>query len=198
MRRRSGRIADGEALGDLLSGEADRSGGRLVDAHDEAREGRLAAARLADDADGLARRHVEIDALDRAHDFLARRRSLRAAAGNASPGRAPTAAAPRSRLAWPRLARRPTRALAGSAVAGGGSGSPDCVTQQRALRPGASSMQRRMLVALLRCGTGSAPRNGSPTGSRADRAARPRWWSGGASPGRCRSIRGTALISAQV
>src|SRR6187402_230068 len=60
----------GGSAGDLLSGEADRSGGRLVDAHDESREGRLAAAGFADDADGFAGRHVEVDALDRAHDFL--------------------------------------------------------------------------------------------------------------------------------
>ena len=38
-----------------------------MDAGDEAREGRLAAAGFADEADGLARHHVEIDAVDRVH-----------------------------------------------------------------------------------------------------------------------------------
>ena len=45
-------------------------------------------------------------------------------------------------------ARRRARARRSARVAGGGSGSPDCVTQQRALRPGANSSERRMLVAL--------------------------------------------------
>ena len=62
-----------------------RARGRLVDARYHARKRRFAATRLADEADGLALRDVEIDAVDRVHDLALARRSRRAAAGNASP-----------------------------------------------------------------------------------------------------------------
>ena len=51
------------------SGEHDGAGRRFVNAHHQAREGRLAAARLADHADGLALGNVEVDAVDGAHDL---------------------------------------------------------------------------------------------------------------------------------
>ena len=42
-------------------------GGRFEQPGDQPAHGRLAAARLADDAEGLARAHVEVDAVDRLH-----------------------------------------------------------------------------------------------------------------------------------
>ena len=182
MRRRSGRIADGRCARDLLSGEADRSRGRLVNAHDEAREGRLAAARLADDADGLAGRDVEIDALDRAHDFLGAEEAV------ARQREVLDQAAHRQQrlggLGWldvdgrdDTFARSPS-ARSRAAAAARRIASPSSAPCVRAPAQGAPDARRTW-----RCGTDSAPRTGSRTGSRADRAARPRWWSAGACRG---------------
>src|SRR5690242_21312871 len=56
---------------DVVAVEADRSGCRLVQANEQAAEGRLAAAGLADDAEGLAAPHVERHVVDRVHDLAA-------------------------------------------------------------------------------------------------------------------------------
>ena len=165
MRRRSGRISDGGRFGDLLAVEADRARGRLVDARDQrARSVDLPQPDSPTSADGLAGRHVEIDAVDRVHDLLRaeeavlRQREMldqaahcqqRLGAVSAGVGSAGVTTA---------------RALAGSAVAGGGSGSPACVTQQRALRPGASSSSVGMLVAPLDAERAARARSGSPSG----------------------------------
>ena len=82
MRRLRGRISAAVRLRDLGAGELDRSRRRLVDARHESRERGLAAAGLADHADGFARHDVEIDAIDRLHDLrlaeqiLARQRKV--------------------------------------------------------------------------------------------------------------------------
>ena len=52
--RRSGRSWRCESLRDVAAVEADRPGGRVEQAHDQPRRRRLAAARLADDAERLA------------------------------------------------------------------------------------------------------------------------------------------------
>ena len=87
--------------------------------------------------------------------------------------------------------------VTGRAPAGGGSGAPDCVTQQRALRPGAISISAG-------CSSHLAMRNGQrgakrhPDGIASGSGGAPSMVVSRRVPGRCRSIRGTALISAQV
>src|SRR4029077_8857552 len=53
---------------DVLSVKGDAAGGGLSQAHDDARERRLAAAGLADQAYGFAGKHLEVDAVHRAQD----------------------------------------------------------------------------------------------------------------------------------
>ena len=54
---------------DVVAAEAQRSARRLEQPHEHAAERRLAAARLADDAERLAATHFERDAVDRVHDL---------------------------------------------------------------------------------------------------------------------------------
>ena len=65
--RRTGRIGAAVERGDVAAVEDDRARGRLDQPDDRPAERRLAAARLADDAEGLALRDGQIDAVDGAH-----------------------------------------------------------------------------------------------------------------------------------
>src|SRR6185437_3298495 len=60
-------------VGDVGAEDADRPVGRLDEAHDAVADGRLAAARLADQADELARADRQRHAVDRLHDPAAAR-----------------------------------------------------------------------------------------------------------------------------
>ena len=131
MRRRSGRIVDWRGVGDVLCRRrriVPAVG--LVDARDQPRERRLAAAGLADQADGLAAADREVDAIDGVHA----RAGLRE---EASPSAAESASRRPRDLA---ASAPPAAARRGAATAGRGRASrrrqrpPSCVTQQRALR----------------------------------------------------------------
>ena len=54
-------------LRDVPALEVDRAARRVLEAGDDPAHGRLAAARLADDAEGLALAHLEVDAVDGLH-----------------------------------------------------------------------------------------------------------------------------------
>ena len=138
----------------------DRARGRLVDARDQPRQRRLAAAGLADQADGLARGDVEIDAVDRVHDALLAEEPSRGSgkcltrprtSSSGSPLHAVAAVADARRATRPRASRRRQR-LAGLRHPA----ARRCVPARR--------QQRRVLVASARCGTDSARAKRQPVG----------------------------------
>ena len=65
--RRNGRSSFRDSCVMSAPSNIDRPARRLVEAHEQAAEGRLAAARLADHAERLAPAHLERDAVDRVH-----------------------------------------------------------------------------------------------------------------------------------
>ena len=65
MSRRSGRILPCRQVRDVVALEHDLAAGRLEQPGDQPTGGGLAAPRLADQAEGLARAHGEVDAVDR-------------------------------------------------------------------------------------------------------------------------------------
>ena len=142
-----------------------------MQAHEAAPERRLAAARLADEAERLARAHLERDAVDGLHaadlapqdagaldrEVLGRRRAPRAAPPSLMP-RAPGGSSPRAARASPRPA--------GSSGRGG-----RAPRAPRAPAAPPSTARRR---------AGSAARSCSPAAARAATAAGPGSSSGGA------------------
>src|SRR5678816_3945501 len=57
----------GRRVREVLAGEADLAGGRLLETQDEPANGGLSAAGFADQSQGLAGENVEADVLDGAH-----------------------------------------------------------------------------------------------------------------------------------
>ena len=191
MRRRSGRIC-GRATRRRCPGR--RSGsmpavGSWMRAI-EAREGRLAAARLADEPDGLA--------APRRRDRRRRPRA-RPAAWPKKPSFGSGKCFTRPRTVEQRLPRPSSPAWLPAARARRGA-SPargrrrrqrlarSCVTQQRALRPGATRQQLGMLVALLDAERTARARNGSPSARSSGSGGVPSMVVSRLSPGRCRSM----------
>ena len=144
MRRRSGRISAARRLRDVLPVEDDRAGGRLVDAHHHARKRRFAAARLADQADGLAAARRRGRRRRRRARSCACRRSRRCGSGKCF-------TRPRTRRA-----SRCRRAL-GATVGASGSA---CVDAHP--RP-AGSLRPRRRAAQASGGAGGARRLASPS-----------------------------------
>ncbi len=150
MRRRSGRIADCEASAISWPSKADRARGRLVDAHDEAREASTCRSRTRRPGRRSRLRDVEIDAVDRVHDLLLAEEALCGSGKCFTRPRTCSSGSPRSASAGAVIhAGAVAWAGTGARVAGGGNGSPDCVTQQRALRSGRKLQQVGMLAALV-------------------------------------------------
>src|SRR5262245_25823557 len=118
-------------------GEDHRTAGRLIDAHNQPRKRRLTATGFAEQAHHLTACDIEIDAVDRAHDFalteeiLVRQREMLTSPRTDSSG----ACSPLSSADpdWPRSAAADPVFTSGVAATAG-KRSPDCVTQHRALR----------------------------------------------------------------
>ena len=148
---------------DLVEDDAAERG--LVQPEDRAREGALARARLADDAQRLAAADVERDAVDRVDEARVRRRGRRAR-GRASRACRPGGAGRGTR---PRDAGALLFAHAHALARGFGEEAPH--------RAAAAAIERAAPPRPCsdRSPRGSAPGSGSRAAAIADRAASPRW-----------------------